>query len=78
MTQRKLFQVSKADLRQLLCTKEGVPVSQATFWRLCYRINLAEKIGMSSEEFRVTKVFYCEHYERLKTVIGFTDADLLV
>lgn len=76
MTQRKLFQVSKAELRQLLCSKEGTAVSETTFWRLCNRMDLAQKIGMSREEFRKTKNFYCEHYERLKEVLGFTDSDL--
>lgn len=76
MTQRKLFQVSKADLRQLLCSKEGVAVSETTFWRLCNRMDLAQKIGMTADEFRRTKIFYCDHYESLKQVLGFTDADL--
>ena len=57
MIQRKLFQVSKSELRRLLCSKEGQPVSETTFWRLCNRMDLAHKIGMTPDEFRRAKVF---------------------
>ena len=74
--QRKLFAVTKAQLRVLLCPTEGGQISNTTFWRLCKKWALAEKLGMTPDEFRRTRVFYFDYYEKLKTVIGFTDNDL--
>jgi hypothetical protein len=72
---KKVFSVSKQQLRQLLGSKElpMPPTSFRNYWR---RYQLPEALGMTAAIFARTKIFYGTDFEKLKTVIGFDDSDL--
>ncbi len=71
----KYFKVRKYQLR-LLLGRGDQPMS-ATSWRRFYRQHqLPEALDMSDAEFSKTHYFYGKHYNILKTVLGFEDADL--
>lgn len=74
--QRKLFCISKYQIRLLLGRGEGIAMAETSwqrFWRLH---NLPEQLGMSDDEFSRRQHFYLEDFRKLKTIIGFDDVDL--
>ncbi len=74
--QRKLFCVSKYQLRQLLGRGEGVPMAETSWQRFWRKYKLHEQLGMTDVQFARCQVFYLEDFQKLKSIIGFDDADL--
>ena len=74
-TQRRLFHVSKFQLRQLLW-RDGLAMPETTWQRFWKKNNLPSKLGMSEETFAKKQIFYLDDFTKLKAIIGFDDVDL--
>lgn len=75
--QRRLFAISKQQIRLLVGRSEGQEMPTTTFSRWWRRHRLNEVVNMTETEFRKAHWFDLDQFDKLKIHIGFTDEDVL-
>lgn len=73
--QRRLFCITKSQMRGLLSIDGSTPLSETTFRRWSQKWQLYEVIGISEAEYRKRKIFFLYEYEKIKAFMQFNDED---